>query len=58
LASQSNIGHLLVSNRQSLKENPGSSFDIETFKWHNSAPFEWHSRQLNDLGLMEPGQWF
>jgi hypothetical protein len=41
-----------------LKRNPGSSFDIQTFKWHNSAPFEWHSRQLLDLGLMEPGQWF
>jgi hypothetical protein len=26
--------------------------------WHNSAPFEWHSQQLLDLGLMEPGQWF
>jgi hypothetical protein len=43
---------------KALKTNPGSSFDIETFKWHNSAPFEWHSRQLLDLGLMEPGQWF
>ncbi len=43
---------------KALKRNPGSSFDIETFKWHNSAPFEWHSRQLVDMGLMEPGQWF
>jgi hypothetical protein len=43
---------------KALKLNPGSTFDIETFKWHNSAPFEWHSRQLLDLGLMEPGQWF
>lgn len=43
---------------KALKSNPGSRFDIETFKWHNSAPFEWHSRQLLDLGLMEPGQWF
>ncbi|MEW9919600.1 hypothetical protein AB2B41_08300 [Marimonas sp. MJW-29] len=43
---------------KALKTNPGSTFDIETFKWHNSAPFEWHSRQLLDLGLMEPGQWF
>ncbi|MEO9518009.1 MAG: glycosyltransferase family 2 protein [Paracoccaceae bacterium] len=43
---------------KALKRNPGSTFDIETFKWHNSAPFEWHSRQLLDLGLMEPGQWF
>ncbi|UWQ24237.1 glycosyltransferase family 2 protein [Leisingera aquaemixtae] len=43
---------------KALKRNPGSTFDIATFRWHNSAPFEWHSRQLLDLGLMEPGQWF
>ncbi|MFD1508440.1 hypothetical protein [Lacimonas salitolerans] len=43
---------------KALKRNPGSTFDIETFLWHNSVPFEWHSRQLLDLGLMEPGQWF
>ncbi len=43
---------------KALKTNPGSRYDIHTFKWHNSAPFEWHSRQLLDLGLMEPGQWF
>ncbi|MEL6450201.1 MAG: glycosyltransferase family 2 protein [Pseudomonadota bacterium] len=43
---------------KALKLNPGSTYDIHTFKWHNSAPFEWHSRQLLDLGLMEPGQWF
>lgn len=43
---------------KALRANPGSRFDIHTFRWHNSAPFEWHSRQLMDLGLMEPGQWF
>lgn len=43
---------------KALKLNPGSTFEIDTFKWHNSAQFEWHSRQLLDLGLMEPGQWF
>jgi len=43
---------------KALKANPGSTFDIHTFRWHKSAPFEWHSRQLLDLGLMEPGQWF
>ncbi|MVO14953.1 glycosyltransferase family 2 protein [Parasedimentitalea huanghaiensis] len=43
---------------KALKRNPGSSFDIDSFRWHNSTPFEWHSRQLLDLGLMEPGQWF
>ena len=43
---------------KALKSNPGSRFDINTFKWHNSTKFEWHSQQLLDLGLMEPGQWF
>lgn len=43
---------------KALKSNPGSTFDIPTFKWHNTTNFEWHSRQLLDLGLMEPGQWF
>jgi hypothetical protein len=55
-----NITAAIVSFRtaKALKRNPGSTFDIKTFKWHNSTPFEWHSRQLLDLGLMEPGQWF
>jgi hypothetical protein len=43
---------------KALKTNPGSMFDIRTFAWHNSAKFDWHSQQLMDLGLMEPGQWF
>ena len=43
---------------KALKRNPGSRYDIQAFTWHNSIPFEWHSRQLLDLGLMEPGQWF
>jgi len=42
---------------KALKQNPGSTFDIPTFKWHNSVPFEWTSQQLLELGLMEPGQW-
>ena len=55
-----NLTAAIVSFRtaKALKRNPGSTFDIETFKWHNSTRFEWHSRQLLDLGLMEPGQWF
>ncbi len=43
---------------KALKSNPGSTFDIRNFRCHTSTPFEWHSRQLLDLGLMEPGQWF
>jgi hypothetical protein len=43
---------------KALRSNPGSRFDIKSFQWRNSVPFEWNSRQLMDLGLMEPGQWF
>ncbi|WP_435231420.1 hypothetical protein ACMAZE_06740 [Pseudopelagicola sp. nBUS_20] len=43
---------------KALKTNPASQSQINQFKWRNSVPFEWHSRQLLDLGLMEPGQWF
>ena len=55
-----NITAAIASFRtaKALKRNPGSTFEIESFRWHNSTPFEWRSRQLLDLGLMEPGQWF
>ncbi|MGZ9811997.1 glycosyltransferase family 2 protein [Pseudoroseicyclus sp. H15] len=43
---------------KALKRNPGSTFAINDFLWSNSVPFDWHSQQLLDLGLMEPGQWF
>ncbi|MGI3170323.1 glycosyltransferase family 2 protein [Pseudooceanicola sp. C21-150M6] len=43
---------------KALKRNPGSTFEIQSFLWHNSERFDWSSRQLLDLGLMEPGQWF
>ena len=55
-----NITNAIVSFRtaKALRTNAGSMFDIKTFHWHNSTPFQWHSQQLMDLGLMEPGQWF
>ena len=55
-----NLTAAIVSFRtaKALKMNAGSTYEIPSFKWHNSVPFEWHSRQLLDLGLMEPGQWF
>ncbi len=55
-----NITTAIASFRtaKALRTNAGSMFDISTFRWHNSVPFEWHSQQLMDLGLMEPGQWF
>ncbi|MDQ2066061.1 hypothetical protein Q9295_06740 [Xinfangfangia sp. CPCC 101601] len=43
---------------KALRSNPGSRFAIKDFRWHNSVPFTWHSQQLMDLGLIEPGQWF
>lgn len=55
-----NLTAAIVSFRtaKALKMNAGSTYEIPTFKWHNSVPFEWTSQQLLDLGLMEPGQWF
>ena len=55
-----NITTAIVSFRtaKALRTNAGSMFDIQNFGWHNSTPFAWHSQQLMDLGLMEPGQWF
>jgi hypothetical protein len=38
--------------------NPSSSDSITNFTCRNSQKFEWHSQQLLDLGLIEPGQWF
>ncbi|MCA0044173.1 glycosyltransferase family 2 protein [Celeribacter litoreus] len=55
-----NLTAAIVSFRtaKALKSNAGSTFDIDTFMWHNSVRFDWNSQQLLDLGLMEPGQWF
>jgi len=55
-----NLTAAIVSFRtaKALRSNSGSMFDISEFTWHNSVEFEWHSQQLLDLGLMEPGQWF
>jgi hypothetical protein len=43
---------------KALARNPGSRREIRSFAWRNSQPFRWHSQQLMDFGLMEPGQWF
>lgn len=43
---------------KALRTNPGSRHDVDNFRWHKSTRFYWSSRQLMDLGLMEPGQWF
>lgn len=43
---------------KSLKRNPGSMFEIDSFVWRGSTRFEWTSEQLLELGVIEPGQWF
>ncbi|MEM9434750.1 MAG: hypothetical protein AAGA12_12580 [Pseudomonadota bacterium] len=43
---------------KALMLNPGSMHEIPHFWWNNSTKFDWHSTQLMQLGLMEPGQWF
>jgi len=43
---------------KSLINNPGSTYEIETFMWDRSVKFDWTAQQLLELGLMEPGQWF
>lgn len=55
-----NITTAVMSFRtaKALCRNPGSRHTISDFRWRNSVPFRWHSQQLMDLGLMEPGQWF
>jgi len=43
---------------KALRRNPASRYGITGFHWFGSEPFRWHSQQLMELGLMEPGQWF
>ncbi|WP_298260346.1 hypothetical protein [uncultured Litoreibacter sp.] len=55
-----NISGAICSFRtaKALVSNPGSMYEIPHFWWKSSAKFDWHSNQLLELGLMEPGQWF
>ena len=55
-----NLSAAIASFRtaKALRRNPGSRAAINTFHWPQSEPFSWHSQQLLDLGMMEPGQWF
>lgn len=43
---------------KALRVNPGPREAISDFRWSGSQRFEWSSRQLLELGFMEPGQWF
>lgn len=42
---------------KSLKRNPGSMYEIDSFLWPRSERFAWTSQQLMELGMIEPGQW-
>lgn len=55
-----NLTAAVVSFRaaKALRSNPGSKWAIRDFRWSGSVPFGWSSRELMELGLMEPGQWF
>lgn len=55
-----NITAAIASFRvaKALVGNPGSRDHVHDMTWRNSHPFRWHSEQLMELGLMEPGQWF
>ena len=43
---------------KALASNAASRPFIDSFHWANSVPFEWRAQQLQELGLIEPGQWF
>ncbi len=43
---------------KALKTNPGSAHAISSFAWSGSEHFQWSSKQLLELGIIEPGQWF
>ena len=43
---------------KALTTNPGSRDAVRTFRWRNSARFDWGSQQLMNMGIIEPGQWF
>ncbi len=41
-----------------ITAHPAFAAQRDSLIWHGSVPFEWTSRQLLDLGMIEPGQWF
>ncbi len=43
---------------KALRHNPGSAEVVDDFCWSGSEPFSWSSRQLLEMGFIEPGQWF
>jgi hypothetical protein len=43
---------------KALRTDAASRIEVTSFVWPSSVRFEWTSRQLLDLGLMETGQWF
>lgn len=43
---------------KALRTNPGSRQSVGDFRWPGSVRFDWSSRQLLELGLIDAGQWF
>ena len=43
---------------KALRTNPGPRAEVADFMWFAAARVRWSSRQLMELGFMEPGQWF
>ena len=41
-----------------IMAHPGFTDVAGDLIWHGSTPFDWTSRQLLELGMIEPGQWF
>lgn len=43
---------------QRILAHPAFDKVADRLIWHGTTTFEWHSHQLLDLGMIEPGQWF
>lgn len=58
--THSNTSAAVLSFRtaKALRLNPNSRQEINDFRYHGSIAFSWHSKQLLELGFIEPGQWF
>ncbi len=50
----------VMSLRRSYRitAHPGFADVASDLMWQGSVPFDWSSRQLLELGMIEPGQWF
>lgn len=49
---------MTLRRARALLGNPGFPPVRDRLRWAGSEPFAWHSGQLLELGMIEPGQWF